>query len=111
MLASMVHPRNLILVDGQVLEGVHGDEDGARASVDEVEAEAGLNVGHDGGLIEGIEVIHVLHAICCLRGAWEQAQGLLCDLAAPTERRKAPDGVSSARTHVVERGTPSGFAE
>jgi len=64
----MVLTHNLLAIDWQPLERVHGNQDGASACVDVIKTEPVLNIGQDGGLIEGVEVIHVLYPLRCTLG-------------------------------------------
>jgi hypothetical protein len=86
MRPPMVHTCDLILVDRQPLERVHCNQDWPCASVDEVHAEPLLNVGHNSGLIQWVQIVHVLHSFCLLlRCTGQQPQRLILRLAPPVQ--------------------------
>eukprot|EP00953_Heterococcus_sp_UTEX-ZZ885_P037340 19183-Heterococcus_DN1.PRE.1 len=86
MRPPMVHTCDLILVDRQPLERVHCNQDWPCASVDEVHAEPLLNVGHNSGLIQWVQIVHILHSFCLLlRCAGQQPQRLILRLAPPVQ--------------------------
>jgi hypothetical protein len=90
MRAPMVHACDLILIDRQPLEGVHSNQDRPCASVDEVHSEPLLNVGYNRSFIKGVQVVHVLHALCLLlRCTGQQPQRLILSLAPPVQRARA----------------------
>ena len=45
------------------LEWIHSNQDRSSPCVDIIQSEAMFNIGKDGGFIEGMQVIHILHSM------------------------------------------------
>lgn len=62
----MILPHNLFPVDGQPFKRVQGQQQRPSPGINIIKAEPVLDVAQDGGLVEWVDLIHILDALVVL---------------------------------------------